>query len=319
MHKDVNLWHRQSTEGKNGLPVIKVVVAHCRFFTVVQSFSVSSSFRPHGLQHAILPCLALSPKDCSNSCPLSRWCHPAISSSVTPFSSCPQSFPASRTFPMSQLCTLGGQSIGASASASVLPMNIQDWFPLGLTGLISLLSKGLLKVFSSTTVQKHQFFTAQPSLWSHICTWILWENHSFEYTELVGKVTSLLFNMLFRLVIAFLLRCKHLLISLLQSWSTVILDPRKQVCHCFYFFPINFPGSDRTGCHDLIFWNVEFGATFFTLLLTSSRGCLVSPPFQPLWWCHLHIWGYWYFFWQSSFQLVLHPVWHFEWCTLHKS
>ena len=146
MHKDVNLWHRQSTEGKKGLPVIEVVVAHCRFFTVIQSFSVSSSFRPHGLQHAILPCLALSPKDCSNSCPWSCWCHPTISSSVTPFSSCPQSFPASRTFPMSQLCTLGGQSIGASASASVLPMNIQDWFPLGLTGLISLLSKGLLSL-----------------------------------------------------------------------------------------------------------------------------------------------------------------------------
>ena len=134
------------------------------FSIVVQSFSVSNSFRPHGLQHAILPCLAPSPKDCSNSCPLSRWCHPTISSSVTPFSSCPQSFPASRTFPMSQLCTLGGQSIGASASASVLPMNIEDWFPLGLTSWISLQSKGLSRVFSNTTVQKHQFFGAQLSL-----------------------------------------------------------------------------------------------------------------------------------------------------------
>ena len=100
----------------------------------------------------------------SNSCPLSQWCHPTMSSSVVPFS-CPQSFPASGSFPMSQLFTSGGQSIGASASASVLPMNIQGWFPLGLTGLISLLSKGLSRIFSSTTVRKHQFFSTQPSLW----------------------------------------------------------------------------------------------------------------------------------------------------------
>ena len=98
-----------------------------------------------------------------NSCPLSRWCHPTISSSVVPFS-CPQSFPASGSFPMSQFFTSNGQSIGVSASASVLPINIQDWFPLGWTGWISLLSKGLSRVFSNTTVQKHQFFSAQLSL-----------------------------------------------------------------------------------------------------------------------------------------------------------
>ena len=97
---------------------------------------------------------------CSNSCPLSWWCHPTILSSVIPFSSCLQSFPASGSFPMSQFFTSGGQSIGVSASASVLPMNIQDWFPLGLTGLVSLQSKGLSRVFSNTTVQKHQFFGA---------------------------------------------------------------------------------------------------------------------------------------------------------------
>ena len=102
-----------------------------------------------------------------NSCPLSQWCHPTISSSVIPFSSCLQSFQASGSFLMSQLFTSGGQSIGASASASVLPTNIQDWFPLGLTGLIALLSKGLSRVFSNTTVQKHQFFSAQLSLWSN--------------------------------------------------------------------------------------------------------------------------------------------------------
>ena len=114
---------------------------------------------------------------CSNSFPLSRLCHPNISSSVAPFSSCPQSFPTSGTFPMSQLFVSGGQSNGASASASVLPVNIQGWFPLRLTllSLISLLSKGLSRVFFNTTVWKHQFFGSQPSFWfsSHICTWLL--------------------------------------------------------------------------------------------------------------------------------------------------
>ena len=107
---------------------------------------VSDSLRPHGLQHTRLPCPSLSPGVCSKSCPLHSWCHPNISSSVTPFSSCPQSFPASGSFPMSQFFTSGGQSIGVSASASVLPMSIQDWFPLGLTGLISLQSKWLSAV-----------------------------------------------------------------------------------------------------------------------------------------------------------------------------
>ena len=112
---------------------------------------------------------------CSNPCPLSPWCHPTISCSVTPFFPCPQSFPASGSFPMSWLFASGGQSIRASVSASVLPMNIQGWFPLGLTGLISLLSKGLSRVFCSTAVWKHQFFGAQPYLWSnsHIHTWLL--------------------------------------------------------------------------------------------------------------------------------------------------
>ena len=110
-----------------------------------------------------------------NSCPLSQWCHPTISSSVVPFSSHLQSFPASGSFPMSQFFTSGGQSIGVSASTSVLPMNTQDWSPLGWTGWMSLQSKGLSRVFSNTTVQKHQFFSAQFSLWSnsHIHTWLL--------------------------------------------------------------------------------------------------------------------------------------------------
>ena len=115
----------------------------------------------HGLQHARPPCPAPTPGVYSNSCPLSQWCHPTISSSVVPFSSCLQSFPASGSFQMSQFFTSGGQSIGASAS--VLSMNIQDWFPLGWTGFI-LQSKGLSRVFSNTTIQKHQFFSAQVSL-----------------------------------------------------------------------------------------------------------------------------------------------------------
>ena len=129
-------------------------------------------------------CLLPTPGVYSNSCLLSRWCHLTISSSVIPFSSCLQSFPTSGSFPMSQLFASGGQRIGASASASVLPMNIQGWFLLGLTGLISLLSKGLSRVFSNTTVQKHQFFGTHP-LWSnsHICTWLL-KNHSFDYMGL---------------------------------------------------------------------------------------------------------------------------------------
>ena len=136
---------------------------------------VSDSLLPYGLQHARPPCPSLSPEVCSNSCPLSWWCYLTVSSSVVPFFSCPQSSPPSESFPMSWHFTSGGQSIGASASASVLPMNIQGWIPLGLTGFISLLSKGLSRVFSSTTVQKHQFSGAQPSLWSnsHICTWLL--------------------------------------------------------------------------------------------------------------------------------------------------
>ena len=142
---------------------------------------VADSLQPHRLRHARLPCPSPTPRVYSNSCPLSRWCHPTISSSVIPFSSCLQSFPGSGSFQMSQLFTSGGQSIGVSASASVLPMNIQDWFPLGLTGLISLQSKGHSRVFSNTTVWKHLFLSAQPCLWSKIISIHDYcKNHSFD-------------------------------------------------------------------------------------------------------------------------------------------
>ena len=150
---------------------------------LVSQFSrsvISDSLQPHGLQHVRLPCPSPTPAAYSNSCPLHWWCHPTISSSVIPFSHL-QSFPASGSFPMSWFFASGGQSIGVSAPASVFPMNTQDWSPLGWTGWISLQSKGLSRVFSNTTVQKHQFFATQLSL-SPTLTSIhdYWKNHSFD-------------------------------------------------------------------------------------------------------------------------------------------
>ena len=152
----------------------------CYFFLFILSVQFSSSVvsdssRPHEMQHSRPPCPSPTPRVYSNSCPLSQWCHPAISSSVVPFSFCPQSLPAWGSFPMSQFFSWGGQSIGVSASVSLLPMNTQDWSPLGWTGWISLQSKRLSRVFSNTTVLKQQFFGAQLSSQSnsHIHTWLL--------------------------------------------------------------------------------------------------------------------------------------------------
>ena len=158
---DVHLSHHPSSSGVSSVQFSRSVM--------------SNSLRPRGLQHTKLPCPSPTPRACSNSCPSSQWCHPTISSSFVPLPSCLQSFPASGSFPMSQFFASGGQTIGASTSASVLPMNIQDWFPLGLTGLISLQSKELSRVLFSTSVWKHQVFDAQPPLWSnsHIFTWFL--------------------------------------------------------------------------------------------------------------------------------------------------
>ena len=184
---------------------------------------MSNSLWPHELQHARPPCPSPTPRVHSNSPPSSRWCHPAISSSVVPFSSCPQSLPASESFPMSQLFAWGSESIGVSALGSVLPMNTQEWFPLGWTGWITLQSKGLSRGFSNNTVQKHQFFGIQ--------LFIVQLSHPYITTgktivltrwTFVNKVMSLLLNMLSRLVITFLPRSKRLLISWLQSPSAVI-------------------------------------------------------------------------------------------------
>ena len=170
--------------------------------------------------------LSPTPGAYSDSCPSSQWCHPTISPSVVPLS-CLQSFPASGFFQMSQFFASGGQSSRASALASVLPMNIEDWFPLGWTGWISLKSKGLWRVFFNTTVQKHlrrsTFFMVQLSH-PYMTTG---KSIALTRRTFVGKVMSLLFNMLSRLVITFLPRSKHLLISWLQSPSAVILEPKK--------------------------------------------------------------------------------------------
>ena len=151
---------------------------------------VSDSLWPHESQQARPPCPSPTPRVYPNSCPSSRWCHSAISSSVIPFSSCLQSLPTSRSFPMSQLFTWGGQSIGVSASARVLPMNTQDWFPLGWTGWISSQSRGLSRVFSNTTVQKHQFKNKKKSINSSVLSFLHsptltsihdhWKNYSLD-------------------------------------------------------------------------------------------------------------------------------------------
>ena len=184
-----------------------------QFSSVQFSRSVmSDSLRPHELQHARIPCPSPTPRVHPNKRPSSRWCHPATLSSVVPFSSCPQSLPTSESFPMSQLFTWGGQSTGVSVLASFLPKNTQDWSPLEWTGWISLQSKGLSRVFSNTTVQKHKFFSTQLSSQSnsHIHTWPQEKTIALTRRTFVRKVMSLLFNMLFRLAITFLPKSKRL-------------------------------------------------------------------------------------------------------------
>ena len=248
------------------------------------------TLQPHGLQHARLLCPPLSSGVCSNLCQLNWWCHLTISSSATRFALCLQSFPASGSFPVSRFFTSGGQSIGASAS--VLPMNIQNWLPLELTGLISWQSKALSRVFSSTTIWKHPFFGSQPSLWSnsHVCAWLL-EKCSFYYMDLCHQSDVSALNMLSMSVITFLPRSKHLLISWQQSQSTVILEPKKRIS-------VTVPTFSPLICHDvmgldaviLVLWMLSFKPGFsfssFTLIkrLFSSSSVsairVVSSPYE---------------------------------------
>ena len=213
---------------------------------------MSDSLQSHGLQHTRLPCPSSSPGACSNSCPLSRWCHPTISFSVVPFFSCLQSFPASGSFPMSQFFTSGGQSIGASAS--VLPMNIQDWFPSGLVWFPcsprdsqecsptpqfkSINSSVLSLLYDPTLTSVHDY----------------WKSTALTRWTFVGEVMSLLFNVLSRFVIAFLPRSKSLLISWLQLPSAVMLEPKKRKS-------VTVSSVSPSICHVVIifvFLNVEF-------------------------------------------------------------
>ena len=199
--------------------------------------------------------------------------------------SCLYSFPASGSFPMSQFFTSGGQSTGVSASASVLPMNIKDWFPLGWTGWISLPSKGHSRIFSNTTVEKHPFFRVQFSLYfnSHIHTWMTTgKNEALTRWTFVGKVMSLLFNMLSRLVVTFLPGNKCLLISWLQSPSAVVLEPRK-------IKSVTVSTITPSICHEvvgldamiLVYWMLSFKPTFSLSFSLSSRGSLVLLCFLP--------------------------------------
>ena len=215
-----------------------------------------------------------------DSCPLSRWCHPTISSSAIPFSSHLQSFPASGSFTMSQFFSPGSQSIGSSASASVFLMNIQDWFLLGLIGLISLQSKGLSRAFSNTTVQKHPFFGTQFSLiqLSHPYMTI-GKTIALTRWTFVGKVMSLLFNMLSGLVIAFLPRSKRLLISWLQSPSAGILEPKKiKSLTVSPSIAMKWWGQ-MPWCLFFEYWVLS--QLFHSPLSLSSRGSLVTLHFLP--------------------------------------
>ena len=211
--------------------------SHCILqFSSVHSSVVSNSLRPHELQHARPPCPSPNPGVHSNSCPLSRWCHPAISSSVIPSSSHPQSFLALGSFPMSQLFISGGQSIGVSASTSVLPMNTQGWSLIGWIHWI----------FFQTLKSHLQHHSSKASILWHSTFFTIQLSHLYMTTgktialtrwTFIGKVMSLLFNMLSRLVITFLPRGKHLLISWLQSPSAVILETRK-ITLLYSMFPL---------------------------------------------------------------------------------
>ena len=223
---------------------------------------VSDSLQPHELQHARPPCPSTTSGVNSNSRPSSRWLHPAISSSVVPFSSCPQSLPASEIFLMSQLFSWGGQSIGVSVLVSFLSKNTQDWTPLGWAGWISLQSKELSRL---SLLQHH---SSKVSILRLLAFFTVQLSHPYMTTgktialtrwTFVGKVMSLLFSMPSGFVIIiFLPRSKRLLISWLQSPSAVILEPKKnKFWHCFHCFPIYFPWRDGTNCHDLRFLNVE--------------------------------------------------------------
>ena len=221
---------------------------------------------------------------------------------------------------MSHFFSSSGQSIGVSASAPFLPVNIQGWFPLGLTRWISLQSKGLLRAFSSTTVWKHQFFGIQSSLWSnsHIHTWLL-EKPQLELYRSLSAKWCLLFNTLSRFVLAVLPRSKSLLISWLQSLSAVIMEPKKMKCHCFQFFPIYLPWSDGTGCHDLPFWMLSFKPAFSLSSFTFTKRLFNSSSFSAIKVVSSEYLRLVIFLLEILILACDSSTQHFMWCTLHVS
>ena len=251
-------------------------------YSVQFSHSVmSNSLRPHELQHAKPPCPSLTPRVHSNSCPLSQWCHPTISSSVVPFSSCPQSLTASQSFPMSQLFAWGGQSTGVSASASFPPKKSQGWSPSEWTGWISLQSRDSQE--SSPTPQFKSInssalsFLHSPTLTSihdywknhRLTTGLCWQSSvsAFQYAIQVGHSFSSKDQASLNFMASVTI-CSHF-------WA-----PQNKVCHCFHCFLMYLPCSDGTGCHDLSFLNV-LRQLFHSLLSLSSRGFLVLLHFPP--------------------------------------
>ena len=278
---------------------------------------MSNSLQPHGLQHAMLTCPSLSPTVCSNSYRLSRWCHPTISSSVAPFSSCPYSFPASGSFPMSSTRWPKYWSFSFSISPSneysgLVSFRI-DWCDL-LTVQETLKSLRQYHNFKASILQRSAFFMVQ-LLYLYMTTGktIALTTWTFD-----GKVMSLLFNTLSRFVIAFLLRSKHLLISCCSHHPQSFWSLRRENLSASTFSLSISHKVMRPDAMILVFlcW---FLSQIFHSLSPLSGGFLVPLHFLPLEWYHLHIWGCWYFSWQSWFPLVTHPAQHFALCTLHIS
>ena len=221
---------------------------------------VSDSFQLHGLQRARLTCPSPTPGACSNSCPTSWWCHPTISSSVIPFSPCLQSFPASGSFPMSQFLASRSQSIRVSASASVLPMNIQDWFSFRIDWLDLLAVQGTLKSLLQHHSSKASILWCSAFFMVQLSHPYMTTGKSIVLTRwtFVDKVMSLILNMLPRLVITFLTRNESLNFMAAITICSDFGSQKNKICHWFHCFPIYLPWSDGTRCHDFHFLNVEF-------------------------------------------------------------
>ena len=294
----------------------------CLWFLSLVQFShsvVSNSLQPHGLQHTRPPYPSPTPRVYSNSCPVSWWCYPIISSSIITFSSHLQYFPASGSFQMSHLRWPKYWSfsfnISLSSEYSGLIAFRMDWLDLSAV-------QGTLK----SLLQHH---SVKASILWHSAFFIVQLSHPHMTTgktialtrqTFVSKVMSLLFNMQSCLVITFLPRSKHLLISWLQSPSAVILEPPKgKSVTVSIVSPSICQEVMGPGAMILVFWMLSLKPTFHSPLSLSSRGFLVLLYFLPEWWYNLHIWCYWYFSLQSWFQLGLLPAHHFSWCTLHIS